>query len=550
MTDDIDALAAEYWDAEMAAEPVWAHMLGRYPDRGGYRDATRDAEDRRITKLRSFADRAEAIPADAVAGQARLTREVLITMARDQADFLETRLGDLDTSPIFGVQVSTPIELGMLTLPDATVADAMAGTLQGIGKYYADLADRHAAAADQGRTPPRFAVDGVIAQLDEALGTDPADDRLVTAMHPPGSVDADSWRARMARVVADHVRPGMAAYRAVLSEILDRARPDDQVGLAHLPEGEEVYQRTLRYHTSTDLTADEIHAIGLRQVASLAEEYRTLGAEVLGTDDLATIFSRLRDDPALHFETAEEIVQQSEVALARAESVLADWFEVVPSSGCEVQSTTTGGLAFYYPPADDGSRGGTFFINVKEPSAWGRFELEAMAFHEGVPGHHLQLAVAAELTDALPDFRRHSGNSGYAEGWGLYSERLSHEMGLYSSPLDRMGMLSADSLRATRLVVDTGMHALGWSRQQANDYMTAHSPIAPAQVRSEVDRYISYPGQATSYMIGRLEIQRLRREAEERQGARFDIKRFHSAVLDSGILPLDVLDRVVTERLT
>jgi uncharacterized protein (DUF885 family) len=172
-----------------------------------------------------------------------------------------------------------------------------------------------------------------------------------------------------------------------------------------------------------------------------------------------------------------------------------------------------------------------------------------MAFHEGVPGHHLQLAIASELPDTMPEFRKHLHSSAYAEGWGLYTERLSDEMGLYTAAVDRMGMYSADSMRACRLVVDTGLHALGWSRQQAIDYMVANSPLTEGVCRPEIDRYICNPGQATSYMVGRLEIERMRREAEQRQGSRFDVRKFHSAVLDSGSLPLDVLDRVVAAKL-
>jgi uncharacterized protein (DUF885 family) len=225
-----------------------------------------------------------------------------------------------------------------------------------------------------------------------------------------------------------------------------------------------------------------------------------------------------------------------------------DWFEVLPQAPCAVEGTTTGAKAFYFPPASDGSRGGTFFVNVTDPTAWGTFELEAMAFHEGIPGHHLQIAIASELTE-IPEFRKHLHNAAFAEGWGLYSERLSDEMGLYTGPIERLGMLSADSMRAGRLVVDTGLHALGWSREQAVQFMLDNSPLSAGVVRPEVDRYVVSPGQATSYMIGRLEIQRLRREAEQRQGDRFAVPPFHSAVLDAGSLPLDVLERVVAVRL-
>jgi uncharacterized protein (DUF885 family) len=269
---------------------------------------------------------------------------------------------------------------------------------------------------------------------------------------------------------------------------------------------------------------------------------------VVGTDDLTQIFEAMRTDPKLHFSAGEELVEASEIAMERAWAEMPNWFEVLPQAPCGVQSTLTGAKAFYFPPATDGSRGGTFFVNVDDPSSWGTFELESMAFHEGIPGHHLQIAIASELQD-VPEFRKHIHNSAYAEGWGLYTERLADEMGLYTASVDRMGMFAADSMRACRLVVDTGLHALGWSRQQAIDYMVHNSPLKESMCRPEIDRYIVSPGQATSYMVGRLEIQRMRAEAEQRQGDSFEVKKFHSAVLDSGSLPLGVLDDVVRARL-
>ena len=270
--------------------------------------------------------------------------------------------------------------------------------------------------------------------------------------------------------------------------------------------------------------------------------------EVVGSDNLEEIFEAMRNDPKLHFESGEQLIEASEIAMQRAWDEMPAWFEVLPQAPCGVQATMTGAKAFYFPPSTDGSRGGTFFVNVDDPSSWGTFELESMAFHEGIPGHHLQIAIASELQD-VPEFRKHIHNAAYAEGWGLYTERLSDEMGLYSSAVDRMGMFSADSMRACRLVVDTGLHALGWSRQQAIDFMVDNSPLKESMCRPEIDRYIVSPGQATSYMVGRLEIQRMRAEAEQRQGADFQVKRFHSAVLDSGSLPLGVLDDVVRARL-
>ncbi|MCH8985596.1 MAG: DUF885 domain-containing protein, partial [Acidobacteria bacterium] len=321
------------------------------------------------------------------------------------------------------------------------------------------------------------------------------------------------------------------------------ARP----GICWLDDGDDIYQNAIRRHTSlTHLTAEEIHQIGLDSIARLDEEYKELGAEVLGTSDLTEIYGRLRNDPELHFEDGPTIVAASEAALAKAKAAMGDWFGRLPEADCLVSETPSGPLAFYFRPAADGSRPGTFFVNTSDPSGWGRFEIEALAYHEGIPGHHLQLAIAGELQD-VPNFRKHAHITAYAEGWGLYTERLADEMGLYTGPLERIGMLSMDSMRAGRLVVDTGMHAHGWSRQQAIDFLASNSPMNVGQITNEVDRYIGWPGQALAYMIGRLEIMRMRQEARDTMGDRFDIKGFHDVVLSSGLMPLPTLDRMVSE---
>ena len=311
----------------------------------------------------------------------------------------------------------------------------------------------------------------------------------------------------------------MAAYR---DTIRDRIRPhgrdDAHVGLKWLADGDAVYDTLIRYHTTLAKSAQEIHEIGLEQIEKLAGEYRVLGREVLGTDDVPGIFRRLREDPALHHTNGPDIVAASKAALAKATGAMGDWFGILPKAGCDVEETQSGAIAFYFPPAKDGSRGGVFFMNTSDPEGWGRYQIEATSYHEGIPGHHLQLAISTELTD-IPEFRKRSFIAAYGEGWGLYSERLADEMGIYSTPLDRMGMLEADSMRACRLVVDTGMHALGWSRQRAIEYMTDNSPMAVGHITAEIDRYAVTPGQALAYMIGRLEIQRIRREAEAALGA-------------------------------
>ncbi|MFL6155094.1 MAG: DUF885 domain-containing protein [Marmoricola sp.] len=549
MSDSLEALAADYFTAYLAANPTEAHLLGHYEHADAFEVATRDEEDRQIAELTSYVDRAEGLDDASLDDGARLTRSVLVADARNRIGMLEGRFAEFAADPLFGPQESLPLIAGMLALPTAEVAEAMVGKYEAVARYYRDLAERQREGVAAGRVSPAFAVSGTIAQIEAILATPAEADLLLGVTELPAGVDEDAWRRALTSTIETAVRPAMAELARVLrDEVLASARPDDRCGLSWLDGGAEDYDRTLRYFTTTGKTAQEIHEIGLEQVAKLAEEYRSLGPEVVGTDDLQEIFEALRTDPKLHFSAGEELVEASEIAMARAWRALGDWFEVLPQAPCGVQATTTGAKAFYFPPATDGSRDGTFFVNVEDPDAWGTFELESMAFHEGIPGHHLQLAIAAEL-DEVPEFRKHLHNAAFAEGWGLYSERLADEMDLYSGSLDRMGIFSADSLRACRLVVDTGLHALGWSRQQAVDYMVANSPMTEAICRPEVDRYVLTPGQATSYMIGRLEILRMRAEAQARQGSAFDIKKFHSAVLDNGSLPLDVLDDVVRVRL-
>ncbi|GGF46741.1 hypothetical protein GCM10011519_20910 [Marmoricola endophyticus] len=547
---DLDDLTTAFWDHYLESNPTEAHLLGIYRYAGFVEDSSRAAEDRTIETMRTFASDAEAIDPGGLDDQQRLSRELLVHHADDTAAVLGVRLPELGADPIFGPQEELPIVLGMLGLPDAGVAEAMADKLHGFGRQVDQLTERLREGVASGRTPAAFAVTDTVGQIDDWLARPINEDPLLAAVPaPPATLDEAAWRERLGQVVADVVRPAFAAYADVLrTEVLPHARPDEECGLGALPDGEASYATMLRHSTTTDLTAQQIHDIGLEQVAKLAEEYRALGPDVVGSDDLGTIFERLRTDPALHYERGEELVSDSVVAMDRAWAAMPDWFETLPQARCEVQGTDGGAKAFYFPPASDGSRGGTFFINTEEPESWGRFELESMAFHEGIPGHHLQLTIAGELS-GLPDFRKHLHHNAYAEGWGLYTERLADEMGLYAGPVDRIGMLAADSMRACRLVVDTGLHALGWSRQQAVDYMVDNSPLTPAMVRPEIDRYICSPGQATGYMVGRLEILRMRAEAQGRQGAGFDVRRFHSAVLDSGSLPLDVLDRVVAARL-
>ena len=551
MTDDINALADEYQSFRYRQNPIWAHMSGEYSVAGSYTDISRAAEDAAIVEARDFAARAEAIDASGLDEQQKITRAMVLWDATSSAAVDEVRGAEYAANPIFGAQASLGMYIPKLSIPTPEVAEAMVDKLGGIATYFADLADRHREGVASGRTPAGFAVADTIKQLDDWLQSPPAEDRLLAVGPTPDGVDRDALLARLRAVVEERVRPSLATYRRVLAdEVMPAARPDERVGLTHLPGGDEAYATLARYYTTTDLTPEQIHEIGLDQVAKLEEEYAELGPAVVGTDDVPAVLAALRDDPALHFggDDGDTIVEASKAAMAKARGAMGNWFGRLPESDCEVEPTTSGAIAYYFRPAMDGSRGGVFFMNVADPEGWGRYEIESTSFHEGIPGHHLQIAIAQEL-EGIPDFRKTSFVTAYSEGWGLYTERLADEMGLYGTPLDRIGMLAADSMRACRLVVDTGMHALGWSRRQAIDYLLANSEKTVGHATAEIDRYAVTPGQALSYMIGRLEMLRIRGEAQARQGDRFDIKAFHDAVLDSGAMPLSLLDEHVTRRL-
>ena len=546
MNPELRTLAEDYWQDELAASPLQALLLGIHDYDEVMDDASRENEDARIAKLRDYATKAAAFDPKNLSPDDQITLEVMIFEAGTRADMLETRDTEMEVNHAMGIQALLPVIFPQFPIDEPEHARAMLMKYAAMGVWFDQLTDRLRSGVANGRTPMASTVERTVVQIDGHLADDPAASVFLN-LRAPAAFSAEQeadWRDELAEVVRTEIYPAYRRYRDYIADhVLPASRGEDIPGICHLEGGEEWYRRAIKRYTSVDLTADEIHEIGLAQIDKLNDEYRELGAAALGTSDLEEIFSRLRDDPELRFDTGEEVRAASEAALAKAKAAMGDWFGRLPKADCLVQETPSGPQAFYFPPATDGSRPGAFFVNTSDPSAWKRYEMEALAYHEGIPGHHLQLAISGELED-IPEFRKHASVTAYAEGWGLYTERLADD---YAGPLDRIGMLSADSLRAGRLVVDTGIHAKGWTRQQAIDFFAANSPQNLAGIAEEVDRYIGLPGQALAYMIGRLEIVRMRKEAEEAMGDRFDIKGFHDTVLCSGLVPLGTLDRMVDE---
>lgn len=545
MKDEMRALADEYWEYQLETNPTQALMLGdhRFDDR--VEEASREAEDAQIARLREFAHRARDMTD--LDPDGRITSEVLVHEASTTADALETRAAEFEVSHTMGLQAMLPVIIPQLPIETPEHARSLIEKYRGFGRLIDEMSERLSEGVVNGRTPPALTTRKTVEQLDGMLAS-PIEQSPFMNVRVPAAFDAAQaaeWKTELAGVVEQTIRPAIQRYRnRIGDDVLPFARPEEHSGISWVPGGDDAYRKAIFRYTTLTLDPEEIHETGLAQIERLADEYRTLGAEVLGTDDLEEIFTRLREDPELHFTSGAEVRDAADAALAKAKAAMADWFGRLPKADCVVGETPSGPTAFYFPPAMDGSRPGTFFVNTSDPAQWGRYEIEAMAYHEGIPGHHLQIAIAQEL-EGIPQFRRHAVITSYAEGWGLYTERLADEMGLYSGPLERIGMLSTDSLRAGRLVVDTGIHAKGWSRSKAIRFFAENSPMSLGMIENEVDRYIGMPGQALAYMIGRLEIQRLRAEAEAALGEAFDIKQFHDVVLDSGMVTLSTLGRLV-----
>jgi uncharacterized protein (DUF885 family) len=553
--DALDGLSHDYWEAVLAEEPLFATQIGdrRYDDR--LRDPSPEGRAAWLARLEALAAREAAIDGAALDAGARVTRSALREALRSDLAHLRTGVDDWTVDPLEGPQVE--FENIESYHPVATPHDggSMVARWRAMGPYVdATIASlRRSLAA--GRVAVRTPVAKSIAELDQVTATTDVDLALLAPArrdHPDWDpADLATFRSDLADAVRDVVQPAFARLRAVLAdEILPAARPDERPGIVHVPGGADAYRDLIRHHTSLDLTAEDLHVTGVEEIARIDAEFVALGQRVLGTRGLDETLARLRDDPALHFATREEVVAVAEASLARARAALPGTFGILPRADCAVvpmgpHEEEHSTIAYYRQPAPDGSRPGQYYLNTSAPTTRPRYEAEALAFHESIPGHHLQIAIGQELT-GIPEFRRHLGPTAFFEGWGLYTERLSDEMGLYSGELDRFGILSFDAWRACRLVVDTGMHALGWSRSSAIDFMRAHTALGANNIANEVDRYIVWPGQALAYKTGQLEILRLRIEARASMGPRFDIRGFHDAVLGGGALPLATLREVVT----
>ncbi|HNR21424.1 MAG TPA: DUF885 domain-containing protein [Steroidobacteraceae bacterium] len=548
----LQALFDAAWEADLRDNPTAADYLGdhRYSDQ--WPDLSAAALEARYARYAAVMAELKAIPRDGLSGADRLNYDLF-------AQEYERRLAAQPFKPWLyeairprdGVQSAS--ELAEL-LPFATVADyeAWIVRLTKFGTYIDQHIAMLATAIREGRTQPRSIMQRIPAQLANQIPANAEDSPFFAPFTRMPEDIGEEDRARLigagGRAIVEVVIPAFKRLDAFFrDEYLPAARSSD--GIWDTPDGLAFYANRTAFHTTTDLTPDDIHEIGLREVARIRAEMDEVIARVRFQGTFEKFLAFLRTDPQFYYGSGEELFTAYAAMAKRIDPELVKLFGKLPRTPYGVREipmtsapdTTT---AYYQGPAIDGSRAGYYYVNLYRPEVRPKYEIPVLTVHEAVPGHHLQIALAME-DRTLPLFRRNADFTAYVEGWALYSERLGEQMGLYDDPYDKFGQLTYDMWRAVRLVVDTGIHARQWTRQQAIDYFKANAAKTEADIVNEVDRYIAWPGQALAYKIGQLRILDLRREAQAALGGRFDIRAFHDTVLASGPVPMDVLTEQV-----
>ncbi|HET9354703.1 MAG TPA: DUF885 domain-containing protein [Sphingomicrobium sp.] len=452
-----------------------------------------------------------------------------------------------------GAQSDIPAFLiNIHSIADKAQAEAYVSRILRVGPALDQLVGISRERADKGVMPPKWVYPYVLTDIDNLLKASAKNPILDDFNGKVAKLDLP--QADKAKLIGDAAAAwkgsAVPAYRRLRAEMARQqsiAGKDD--GIWRFPEGAALYNALLANYTTTDLTADQIHDIGLRETKRIQDEMSAIMKKVGFQGTLQQFFEHARTDPKFFPKTREDYLTRTDAALKAMQAKLPEYFATLPKDPLTVKPVEpfrekSAGKAFYQRPAPDGSRPGVYYVNLYDLKAMSLNELEALAFHEGIPGHHLQLSIQTQLGQ-VPPFRRFGGVTAFSEGWGLYSEELAKDMGFYTDPMADFGRLSMEILRAGRLVVDTGIHAKRWTRQQAIDWFLANTPNAKGDIVSQVERYVVFPGQATAYMIGKLKIMELREKSRAALGDKFDIKAFHDVVLKSGPVPLDILEENV-----
>ncbi len=553
MNNQIEALADQLVDAERVLQPASFALAGLPSGDSLLRSFRPESIDRSINEYRDIAQRATALfeQSPAVSNDemdiltldlVRLTAEARVT--RLEVPLESFAITDLWIAPFGGFLSWMP----QMPLDTMERRREQLGRLGALREFLSEVGDFHRSALRANLSSPERGVRAAIAQIDKVLSSSNYGGLRREFEGDQSFLDEQDVLLR------ESVTPALQEYRRVLhDEMLDGARSDDQPGLSWLPGGDVFYEKAVSFSTSTKMSPEELHQLGLKLMEQINHRFAEVGSRLWGTRDVAEIHGHIRTDEKLRYASREEMLDMATTAVRRAEAEAPNWFGVVPQLTCDIapvpEALEKGAPpAYYYRGSLDGTRRGTYFLNTNEPTQRFRYLAEAVAFHEAVPGHHFQLTIAQDSGTHL--VHQMFGDVTTAEGWGLYSEHLAEEMGLYSSDVTKIGLVCTDAWRSARLVIDTGLHGLGWTRSQAIEWMTRHVPISDVEIITEVDRYIANPGQALSYMVGRLEIERLRRESSETLGAAFNVREFHDMVLRSGPVPPPALSAAVNRWTT
>jgi len=544
-------VSQRYWDALMERYPTWATSLGddRFNDR--LEDVSDTAREEWNKKLDKFYDEVRQIRHMWLSQPDQVTRLLLMRTIQDEKVKLELRQDFTPLDPIYGVHIRLPLIL--VAQPFRNVKDYhdYAARLRSFSKQVTDTITNMRSGVILGWTHPRVILEKSIPQLRAQLVADVRGSDFygpVKKADHLSEADRAAVTAEITDAIAGHVIP---AYLQLLAfaedEYLYAAR--STVGVGALEHGDRLYKALVKLHTTEEDDPHRIHGIGHVEVARIRGEMAKIKEEVGFEGTLNEFLAHMRTDPMYRFNSETQLVDAADAILKRTVPRLPELFGRLPKVACEMKvmepfRAAAAPAAFYNAASEDGSRPGYFYINTYKPEERLRFTIEALTYHEAIPGHHLQADVARQ-NEQMPMFRRHASYTAFVEGWALYAEKLGYEIDGYQDPYARFGQLTFEMWRACRLVVDTGIHAKGWTRQQAIDFLSENNSLSKHDIEAEVDRYIAWPGQALAYKLGERKILALRDEAERELGDRFDIRDFHDHLLRDGAMPLDMLEKQI-----
>ncbi len=548
----LHALFADEWEFRLREDPLFATSTGdhRFDDR--LPGASAADWQRRLERSRDFRERFRAIERDGLTTSDQLNYNIFARVLDNTIAEIEFRSYLLPIAKVSGFHNAFLDMLDYVPLQTTAEYERFIARLDAFAAYVQEHIELMRTGIGEGYVPARVVLDGIDAAIRPHIVEDPAQHTLFKpfAEFPRSVPAADQPRLAEAgrAAIARSVVPG---YAALLDFILDEYLPAarEEIAVSALPDGRALYEHRVRASTTLEITPEEIHEIGLREVRRIRGEMEQIIRATGFTGDFADFVHFLRTDPRFYVTTPEALMKEVALVLKKMDGELPRLFGRLPRIPYGIKEvpayiapqTTT---AYYFPPPGDGSRAGIYYVNTYDLASRPLYEVEALSLHEAVPGHHLQIALQLELDD-VPAFRRFEFFTAYIEGWALYTERLGLETGFYQDPYSDFGRLTYEMWRACRLVVDPGMHALGWTRQQAIDFMAENTALTLLNIANEVDRYIAWPSQAVAYKMGELTIRALRAEAEQELGPGFDLRGFHDCILGQGAVPLDVLERQV-----